>query len=97
MQLISGNTTLTNQRLDNLSKDIADLKESLEFTQEETEGKFNTLIEKISTIEKKLFSLKKDIGIIQTTNYLETYGLHYFLNRFVIFNNMFLVLLDQFY
>ena len=67
MQLISGNTTLTNQRLDNLSKEIADLKESLEFTQEETEGKFSTLNKKISTMEKNLFSLKKDIDIIQTT------------------------------
>ena len=53
MQLISGNTTLTNKRLDNLSKEIADLKESLEFTREETEGKFKTLNEKISTMEKK--------------------------------------------
>ena len=35
MQLISGNETPTNQRLNNLSKEIADLKESLEFTQEE--------------------------------------------------------------
>ena len=67
MQLISGNTTLTNQRLHNLSKETADLKESLEFTQEETEGKFSTLNEKISTMEKSLFSLKKDIDIIQTT------------------------------
>ena len=67
MQLISGNTTLTNQRLDNLSKEIADLKESREFTQEETERKFSMLTEKISTMEKNLFSLKKDIDIIQTT------------------------------
>ena len=29
MQLISGNKTLTNKSLDNLSKEIADLKESL--------------------------------------------------------------------
>ena len=67
MQLISGNTTLTNQRLDNLSKEIADPKESLEFPQEETEVKFRTLNEKISTMEQNLFSLKKDIDIIQTT------------------------------
>ena len=67
MQLISGSTTPTNQRLDNLSKETADLKESLEFTQEETEGKFSTLNEKISTMEKNLFSLKKDIDITQTT------------------------------
>ena len=37
MQLISGNTTLTNQRLDNLSKEIAGRIESLEFAQEETQ------------------------------------------------------------
>ena len=62
MQLISGNTTLTNQRLENLSKDIADLKGSLEFTQEETEGKFNTLIEKIPTIEKTCSVLRKTLA-----------------------------------
>ena len=67
MQLISGNTTLTNQRLDNLSKEIADLKESLEFTQEETEEKFSKLNEKITSMERNLFSLKKDIEVIQTT------------------------------
>ena len=33
MQLISGNTTLTNQRLEILSKEIADPKASLEFTE----------------------------------------------------------------
>ena len=59
--------TLTNHRLDNLSKEIADLKESLEFTQEETEGKFSKLNEKITSMEGNLFSLKKDIDVIQTT------------------------------
>ena len=41
IQLISGNTTLTNQRLDNLSKEIVGLKESLEFTQEKWPPKKN--------------------------------------------------------
>ena len=59
--------TLTNHRLDNLSKEIADLKESLEFTQEETEGKFSKLNEKLTSMERNLFSLKKDIEVIQTT------------------------------
>ena len=67
MQLISRNTTLTNQRSDNLSKEIADLKESLEFTQEETEEKISKLNEKITSIKRNLFSLKKDIEVIQTT------------------------------
>ena len=64
MQLISGNTTLTNQRLTEI---IADLKESLEFTQEETEGKFSKLNEKITSMKRNLFSLKKDIEVTQTT------------------------------
>ena len=67
MQLISGNTTLTNQRLDNLSKGMKDLKEILEFTQEETAEKISKLNEKITSMERNLFSLKKDIEVIQTT------------------------------
>ena len=67
MQLISGNTTLTNQRLDNLNKEIADLKESLEFAQEETEIKFSKLNEKITSMERNLLCLKKDNEVIQTT------------------------------
>ena len=43
------------------------MTKSLEFTQEETEGKFNKLNEKITTMERNLFSLKKDIEVIQTT------------------------------
>ena len=37
MQLISGNKTLINQRLDIFTKTITRLRQSLEFTQEETE------------------------------------------------------------
>ena len=61
MQLISGNTAQTSQTLDNLSREIEDLQEFLELTEEQTKGKFNTLNEKIITIERSLFSLKKDI------------------------------------
>ena len=48
VQLISGNTTLANQILDNFSKETVDLKENLEFTQEETKGKFSKLNERIT-------------------------------------------------
>ena len=68
MQLISENTTLTNQALDSLSKEITDLKENLEFTSEETEEKFSKLNEKITSMGRNLFSLKKDIEVIQATN-----------------------------
>ena len=66
MELISGNTTLPNQRLDNLSKEIANLKGSLQFTPQETEGKLNKLNEETSRMEINLFSLKKDIDVILT-------------------------------
>ena len=67
MQLISGNTALTNQRLNNLSKEIEELKECVKSTQEETEEKINKINETVSIMERNLFSLKKDIEIIQTT------------------------------
>ena len=67
MQLISGNTTITNQRLDNFSKEIAGLKENLEFTQKEAEEKFNKINETISTMERNLLGLKEDNEVIQTT------------------------------
>lgn len=39
IKLISGNTTLTNQRSDNLSKKVNDLKESLQITQNDIEDR----------------------------------------------------------
>ena len=63
MQLTSGNTTLAKERLDILSKEIAGIKESLELTQEETEEKFNKINETILTMERNLFSLKRDIEV----------------------------------
>ena len=52
LALISGNNSLTNQRLDNLSKDINDLKESLEFSQNEYDDKFKNMGDKIQTRRK---------------------------------------------
>ena len=53
MQMISGSKTQTNMRLHNLSKETTGLKESLEFTQKDTEEKFNQIIEEISTMKMK--------------------------------------------
>lgn len=39
IKLISGNTTLTNQRSNNLSKKVNDLKESLQITQNDIEDR----------------------------------------------------------
>ena len=44
---MSGNNTLANQRLGNLSKDKNDLKESLEFSQKDNYDKFKHRADKI--------------------------------------------------
>ena len=62
--LISGNNSLTNQRLDNLSKDINDLKESLEFSQNKSDDKFRNMGDKIQKLEQKM---KEELDVIQTT------------------------------
>ena len=62
--LISGNNSLTNQRLDNLSKDINDLKESLEFSQNKSDDKFRNIGDKIQKLEQKM---KEELDVIQTT------------------------------
>ena len=53
LALIPGNNSLMNQRLDNLSKDINDLKASLEFPQNEYDDKFKNMGDKIQKLEKK--------------------------------------------
>ena len=53
LALISGNNSLTNQRLDNLSKDINDPKESLEFSHNEYDDKFKNMGDKIHKLEEK--------------------------------------------
>ena len=53
LALIPGNNSLTNQHLDNLSKDINDLKASLEFPQNEYDDKFKNMGDKIKKLEKK--------------------------------------------
>ena len=53
LALISGNNSLTNQRLYNLSKDINDLKESLEFSQNEYDDKFMNMGDKIQKLQEK--------------------------------------------
>ena len=62
--LISGNNSLMNQRLDNLSKGINDLKESLEFSQNKSDDKFRNMGDKIQKLEQKM---KEELDVIQTT------------------------------
>ena len=67
LALISGNNALTNQRIDNLSKDINDLKESLEFSQNEYDDKFKNMGDKIQKLEEKINLMKEELHVIQTT------------------------------
>ena len=67
MQLISRNITLTNQRLDNFSKEVAGLKKVSNSLKRKKKKNFNKINETISTLKKNLFSLKKDTEVIQTS------------------------------
>ena len=67
LALKSGNNSLTNQRLDNLSKDLNDLKESLEFSQNEYDDKFKNMSDKIQKLEEKMNLVKEELHVIQTT------------------------------
>ena len=65
LALISGNNSLTNQCLDNLSNDINDLKESLGFPQNEYDDKFKNMGGKIQKLEK-INLMKEELHVIQT-------------------------------
>ena len=67
LTLTSGNNSLTNQRLDNLSKDLNDLKESLEFSQNEYDDKFKNMGDKIQKLEEKINLMKEELHVIQIT------------------------------
>ena len=58
-EIISANIKNTNDRLDNIFKEILDLKESLEFTQDQMK-------DDISKIKKEVKKLDKDIKKFRT-------------------------------
>ena len=58
-EIISANIKNTNDRLDNILKEILDLKESLEFTQDQMK-------DDISKIKKEVKKLEKDIKKFRT-------------------------------
>ena len=58
---------MTNQRLDSLSKDINDLKESLKFFQNEYDDKFKNMGDKVEKLEEKINLMKEELHVIQTT------------------------------
>ena len=66
--LISENISLTNQRVDNLSKYISDLKECLEFSQNEYDDKLKSMDNKAQKLEEEISLMKQELHIIQATN-----------------------------
>ena len=68
LALIFGNNSLMKQRLVSLSKDINDLKESLEFSQNECDDKFMNMDHKVQKLEEEINRMKQELlVIIQTT------------------------------
>ena len=57
--LISGNSSLTNRRLDSLSKETNDQKESSEFSKNEYDNKFKNLGNKVRKLEEKINLMKE--------------------------------------
>ena len=64
LALISGNNSLTNQRLDSLSKDINYLKQSLEFSQNEYDDKFKNMDARVQKLEKEINLMKENLHVI---------------------------------
>ena len=62
-QMINANMKNTNDRLDNIPKEVADLKESLEFRQDKMK-------DDISGIKKELKELDKNIRKVRKISYI---------------------------
>ena len=67
LELISGKTSLTNQRIDSLSKDMNDLKESLKFSQNEYHEKLKNMGNKVQKLEEEEKLMMEELHVIQTT------------------------------
>ena len=67
LELISGKTSLTNQRIDSLSKDMNDLKESLKFSQNEYHEKLKNMGNKVQKLEEEEKLMREELHVIQTT------------------------------
>ena len=57
-----------NQRVDSLSKYVSDLKESLEFSQNEYDDKLKSMGNKAQKLEEEISLMKQELHIIQATN-----------------------------
>ena len=53
-------------RLSSVKLDAEELKESLSFTQNDTEQRFLNINEKVQSLKKELISTKENVSVIQT-------------------------------
>ena len=60
-EIVSSNLKITNERLEKLSGEISDIKESLEFTQKQLEDKTKVIKEDIEILQKNLNEIEKDL------------------------------------
>ena len=56
---------MTNQRLDSLSKEKNDLKESLEFSQNKFDNKFKNLVDKVQKLEEKINLMTEELPLFR--------------------------------
>ena len=57
-----------NQHVDSLSKDINDLKDSLEFSQNEYDDKLKNMGDRAQKLEEEINLMKQILHIMQATN-----------------------------
>ena len=69
LELISANNSLTSQRLDSLSKDINDLSESKEFSQNEYDDKFKNIGDKMQKREAEINLMMEELQVSRQRNH----------------------------
>ena len=63
LALISGNNSLTNQRLGSLSKYLNDVKDSLKFSQNGYDDKFKNMGDKIQKLKEEINLMNEELHV----------------------------------
>ena len=59
--MITDNIEITNDRLDRILQDVADLKQSLEFTQEQMKEEINKIKKDLKDLDKNINEVQQDL------------------------------------
>ena len=60
-EMINDNIKVTNDRLDRISQDVTDLKQSLEFTQEQMKEEINKIKKDLKDLDKNINEVQQDL------------------------------------